>query len=245
MLGFLALTLATQAQIVNIEGSRLEQDSMGWQGSAGLSFNYTQNINKLFVIKANTGLQHRFDKHVLLSLNDLNLVFSSNQKFNFNGFQHVRYNYLVNKWYTAEAFSQGQFDRVQRIRFRYLLGGGNRFTVIKKEKGRLHIGLLAMYEFEQEADTTINRNDLRLSNYLAATYRPSEIFSGTIMVYYQPLPYRFSDYRVSTLLNLFFRINKLLSFTTGFTMAYDSEPVQRPDVVNLTFSINQGLFLRF
>lgn len=239
------MAIVANAQIVNIEGSRMEPDSMGWQGSAGLSFNYTQNINKFFQIKANTALQYRFDKHVLLSLNDLNLLFSSKEKFNFNGFQHFRYNYLVNKWYTAEAFTQGQFDRVQKVKFRYLLGGGNRFTLLKKEKGRVHLGLLAMYEYEVEADTNVVHNDLRLSNYLSATYKPSDVFSGTFMMYYQPVVYRWSDYRVSLLLSMYFRINKLLSFTTGFNMAYDSAPVQDPEVVNLTFSIHQGLFLKF
>lgn len=239
------MAMAANAQIVNIEGSRMEPDSMGWQGSAGLSFNYTQNINKLFQIKANTALQYRFGKHVLLSLNDLNLVFSSQENFSFNGFQHFRYNYLVNKWYTAEAFTQGQFDRVQLVKFRYLLGGGNRFTLLKKDKGRMHLGILAMYEYEIEADTNIVHNDLRLSNYLSATYKPSDVFSSTFMMYYQPVVYRFSDYRVSLLLNLFFRINKQLSFSTGFNMTYDSAPVQDPEVVNLTFSINQGLFLKF
>lgn len=239
------MAMVANAQIVNIEGSRMEQDSMGWQGSAGLTFNYTQNINKLFLVKGNTALQYRFKKHVLLSLNDLNLAFSSKEKFNFSGFQHFRYNYLVNKWYTVEAFTQGQFDRVQKVKFRYLLGGGNRFTLLKKEKGRMYLGLLAMYEYEQEADTNIVHNDLRLSNYLSATYKPSEVFSGTFMMYYQPVVYRWSDYRVSVLLNLFFRINKLLSYSSGFNMAYDSQPVQDPEVVNLTFSINQGLFLKF
>ncbi|CAN5255259.1 hypothetical protein BH09BAC1_BH09BAC1_26220 [soil metagenome] len=233
------------AQIVNIEGSRLEQDSLGWQGSAGLNFSYTQNINKFFIIKAHTGLQYRVGKHIILSLNDLNLVFSSTQNFNFSGFQHLRYNYLVNNWYTAEGFNQWQFDRVQKVQFRYLTGIGQRFTVYKKTKGRVHIGTAAMYEHEEEGGSDIHHNDLRLSNYLSATYRPSDGFSGTFMMYYQPLVYRFSDYRVSTLLNLFFRYNKYISFTTGFSMAYDSNPVKDPKVVKLVFSVNQGLFLKF
>lgn len=218
---------------------------MGWQGSAGLNFSYTQNINKLFIIRANTGLQYRKGKHIALSLNDLNLVFSSAAQFNFAGFQHFRYNYLVNEWYTAEAFNQLQFDRVQKVRFRYLLGVGQRFTLYKQPKGRIYLGTAAMYEHEQESATGINHNDLRLSNYLSAKYKPSDVFTGTFMMYYQPLPYRFSDYRVSTLVNLFFRINRYLSFSSGFTMAYDSNPVDDPDVVNLTFSVTQGLFFKF
>lgn len=237
--------LTAQAQIVNIEGSRLEQDSLGWQGTAGLNFSYTQNINKLFIIRANTGFQYRTGKHVLLSLNNINLVFSSTQDFNFSGFQHFRHNYLVNDWYTTEAFTQGQFDRVQRVQFRYLLGGGNRFTLYKDTKARLYLGLLAMYEHEQENGTGIIHNDLRLSNYLSFRYTPSEVFNATFMMYYQPLVYRFSDYRVSTLVNLFFRINRYLSFSSGFSMVYDSHPVEAPDVVNLTFTVTQGLVFRF
>ncbi len=245
IVGFMWVSTVAHAQIVNVEGSRLEPDSLGWQGTAGLNFSYIQNVNKFFSIKANTGLQYRYLRHVMMSLNDLNLVFSSQDKFNFAGFQHFRYNYLVNDWYTAEGFTQGQFDRVQKVKFRYLLGGGSRFTLLKKPQGRLYLGVLAMYEHEQESATGLRHNDLRLSNYLSATYKPSDTFRATFMLYYQPLVYRFSDYRVSTLVNAFFRLNQYISFSTGFTMAYDSEPVDDPDVVNLVFSVTQGLMLRF
>jgi hypothetical protein len=239
------LPILSPAQIVNVEASRLQEDTLGWQGSGTLNFSYTQSVNKLFVIQAGTGAQYRKGKHIWLSINNLNLVFSSDEDFSFSGFQHFRYNYLVNKWYTAEAFTQGQFDRIQKIDFRYLLGGGNRFTLYKKPKGRIYLGLAAMYEYERESNTGIRHNDVRLSNYLSATYQPSGNFTATTIVYYQPRINYLRDYRVTTSTNLFFKFNQYLSFTTSFGLNYDSEPVQDPDVVKLSLAVTQGVVVRW
>lgn len=236
-----------QAQIVNIEGSRLEEDSTGVQGEFNVFYNFTKNTQSISQLKASSALQFRWKKNVILPLADVNMVFSKNTDFVFKGYGHLRYNRLINKWLTAEAFSQAQFDRVLFIQLRWLTGAGPRFKLYKAEKAAFFLGTLAMYEYEEEKETGIIRRDWRGSAYLSAQIEVSETFSIAHITYYQPLFTDVSDFRLSTSTSLEFTITKALTFKSAFNLMYDSNPVQSEevDIVNLTYSISNGLSFSF
>lgn len=88
--GLLTIHLAIQGQIVNIESSRLEQDSMGLQGEVNVFYNFTKNTKSISQLKSSAGLQERWKENVLLVFSDLNLVFSKQEDFVFQGFGHLR-----------------------------------------------------------------------------------------------------------------------------------------------------------
>lgn len=233
-----------QAQIVNIESSRLEEDTMGLQGEFNVFYNFIKNTQTISQLKSSAALQERWKKNVFLVFNDVNLVFSKTQDFVFNGYGHLRYNRLMNNWLAWEAFSQAQFDRVLLIQLRWLTGTGPRFKLFKNEKSKAYVGTLAMYEYEEE-QTGIVRRDVRGSAYLSFEVDPNDVFKISHITYYQPLFKNFSDYRVTTSTAMEFKVTKILTFKTAFQLMYDSNPVDSPEVVNLTYSISNGLSLSF
>lgn len=236
-----------QAQIVNIESSRLEADSAGIQGEFNIFYNFTKNTQSISQFKASSALQYRWKKNIIMPIGNANLIFSRNTDLVFNGFGHLRYNRIINPWLTAEAFSQAQFDRVLLIKLRWLTGVGPRFKLFKGEKGGLFLGTLAMYEYEEEKETGFIRRDWRASVYLSAQLEVNDNFTIAHITYYQPLFTDASDFRVSTSTSFEFGITRALTFKSSFNLSYDSNPVQTPeqDIVNLTYSISNGLSVRF
>lgn len=236
-----------QAQIVNIESSRIEQDSAGVQGEFNVFYNFTKNTQSISQFKASSALQFRWKKNIIMPIGNANLIFSKKTDLVFNGFGHLRYNRILNKWLTGEAFSQAQFDRVLLIKLRWLTGAGPRFKLYKDEKAGLFLGTLAMYEYEEEKETGIIRRDWRASIYLSARWELTDNFTIAHITYYQPLFAEPSDFRVSTSTSLEFGITKALTFKSAFNLMYDSNPVEtaEQDIVNLTYSISNGLSVSF
>lgn len=101
-----------------------------------------------------------------------------------------------------------------------------------------------MYEYEEEQTGTIRR-DVRSSNYLSFEVQLTEVFKISHISYYQPLFNNFTDYRVSTTTAWQFKVTKVLTFKTAFALNYDSNPVDAPEIVNLTYAISNGLSLKF
>ncbi len=217
---------------------------MGVQGEVNLFYNFTKNTQRISQLESAVGLQERWKDNVLLVFSDVNLVFSKNEDFVFKGFGHLRYNRLINNWLAWEAFSQGQFDRVLLIQLRWLKGTGPRFKLYKKKKSKAYVGVMGMYEYEQEQTGTVRR-DFRGSSYLSFQVQPNEVLKVSHISYYQPLFNDFKDYRVTTSTSLEFKVTKVLTFKTAFSLNYDSNPVDAPDIVNLTYAVSNGLSLKF
>jgi hypothetical protein len=231
------------AQVVNIETRRIGESDKKLIGKTELSVDLIKSSSTIFTARNSTQLQYFQDSNIYILLADLNMMQIDTIRYLNNGFMHFRYNHnFPNKWLVAEAFTQVQFNRVQKIQRRFLWGGGTRFNILDKEKIKLFAGTALMYEFELYLDNTF-QDKVRMSNYVSLYYKPSATFSIRHTTYYQPQMDDFCYFRLTNETSLEALIVKNLSFNSKFNYFYDSKPA--PAVQKVFFSLTNGLIYRF
>jgi len=148
----LLLLKTISAQVVNVESQRLQSDSLGWLGSAGADFAYTNNGNEAISAAANSQIEYKAKKDLYLILGDYSLFKGNGEDFVNTGFGHLRYNRKLGKVLRLEAFTQLQYNAITRINMRWLLGTGPRFKLLDKKWLKVYAATLYMYEYEEDGD---------------------------------------------------------------------------------------------
>lgn len=187
------------AQIVNIESSRMQSDTVGWMGGLGTDVSFTQNTDKIFQVDLEAHVQYKTknDQGLWLMLGNFEFLKINSERLVSDGLAHLRYNRKVNEWLRWEFFGQYQNNVITQIDSRILLGTGPRFKLVKLKTFRLYAASLFMYERENERTTpVIKHNDLRNSSYLSFTWLPQKNIELISTTYFQPLLKKFSDYRI-------------------------------------------------
>jgi len=245
------------AQLLNVEDLRLRLEEDGWYGIADFNFRLRRNrLGRYTEVGASSKIVRLNGKNRWLAYGSYQLTrfenidapdsLRSQVDFSNVGLVHLRYNRLITKLFTWEGFVQGYYDQVQEVRERYLLGAGPRFTMLRSDTLYLNMGLVFMFEYEENTapgDPFPLLRDLRLSAYASAGYQLSENFGIQTVFYYQPLIDQWSDFRFTNQTELSFRIFKSLNFNFRIYVSYDSRPPNR--VPNLMYSLSNGLSLRF
>jgi hypothetical protein len=226
--------------VINTEEMRLRDNEKNFVGLFNFSFGMTENKADRF-IKPNADLRLEWAKerdrviglggYQLTRFSDLDNPDTAPRNFTHKSFAHLRYNRQASERLTWEAFTQYQFDEVQEIDQRYLLGTGPRWQIAKSDSAFIFFGMMYMYEYEQTSarEIELNRHH-RLSTYLSAGIQFNENVGLNNTTYYQPRPDLWSDFRISTVSQLFTRISKQLSITINVSLVYDSRP---PETVPL------------
>lgn len=245
LLSFISLPIFGLSQIVNIENSRLDETKQGWQGLFDVNFFLVQNTNTLYQFNNKTRLQYVKDKHRWLLLNDVNLSVSDDLKFEQNAFQHLRYGLMLDSAYVFESFAQNQYDRIQLIKQRVLVGTGLRIRFIEKGLVESYYGITYMFEYEEELKTEIRHYNSRLSTYINLKVTVKEWLNLYSTTYFQPLLNNVDDFRFTTTNSLVFKVNGNFSVITRFTMNYDSNPVDDPSVINKNLKLTNGFSYKF
>jgi hypothetical protein len=227
---------ATGQTVINTEALRLEADTQRVQGSLALNLGMSRNKAGRFFrpgidgrLELRTG-QNRFmvlGGYALTRFTDIDEPGAPVTIFNERGFGHLRFNRTLSGRVTWEAFGQYQFDQVQEIDRRILIGTGPRLRITETESGFLFGGLQYMYEYEEtsavEGDIVYNKHN-RLSAYISGGSTFNEHVSGNLTVYYQPRPDRWSDYRVSATGNLTAKLTGGFGFSLNVNYVYDARP---------------------
>src|SRR6185295_18151476 len=103
---FLVAAPALHSQIVNIESSRMQSDTVGWLGSAGAGFRLNDNSQKVIQISVNSHIQYKTQKDIWLLIGNYGLLKAGGSKFIKYRFDHLRYNHKLNPWLRWEIFTQ-------------------------------------------------------------------------------------------------------------------------------------------
>ena len=240
----LSLPVFVSAQIVNVEDKRIDRtDTSGWFGYTDLGFTLVNNGNQVISFRGAVRVDYVKERHLFFSLSNYTLLKAAGKDFVNNGFQHFRYNYQINRWLTFEAFIQGQRNERINLDFRGLAGLGPRFNIIKEGKLKANLGLLYMYEYEEELNPKRIFRDHRLSNYLSLNYRPTKQINLASITYFQPLLTAPEDFRLSSQTSLNIGITERLRFKTTFSITHDTRV---PDgVVNTFSSLTNGIRWEF
>lgn len=242
---FLCCPLWGSSQIVNVENSRLDETEQGWQGLADLSFYAVKNTNTLYQLNNKLRVQYVTDRHRWLMLSDVNLSISDELKFEQNAFQHLRYGLMLDSAYVWEFFGQHQYDQIQLIRRRVLIGSGLRIRFLERGLINSHYGFTYMLEYEDELVTLETNLLSRLSTYVNIKLTVKEWLQFLSTSYYQPRITQFSDFRLSTNNTLQFKINDSLSIITKLVLIYDSSPVDDASVPNMNMKLTNGFSYKF
>lgn len=231
------------AQVINIESKRFMNDTNGWIGNADFNFNIFNNTQQVIQFSNTLRIQYQKNKSRFILLNDLNLIKAGNTDFANAGYQHFRYNYKMSKWLTMEAFTQTQYNPVLKLDFRYLIGAGPRFKLLKKEKARIYVAALYMYEYDDIINDDVNLYEHRISSYITCTFSILKTVELTSTTFYQPNIENTRDYRIANDSGLEIHINKHFNFKSSFNMLYDTyQPEGIPDMV---YFFRNGLSVKF
>ncbi len=214
------------AQVVNVEKKR-KGDQEGFQGKISLGFQILDNGKSVMQLSNNIDLQYRKGSHLILLLNDLNMMRVDDENIVNSGFQHLRYNYTIkdSSFFQLEAFGQSQYNPIKLLSQRIVAGFGPRFRLLNHPKAKIYFATPAMYEYEKLSDslTTITRF-IRLDIYASINWEITETLKIKSITYYQPHVSRFKDYRIASETVFSFKISDKLAFNTGFEATFDSEP---------------------
>lgn len=223
---FLLFSTSTFAQIVNIENKRLS-GGKGFHGSADLNLNFTMNTKQLLQIGDKLRIGYTNQRHHALIVTDHAFVKSDDDSFVNRGYEHLRYNYTLKDSgrVILEAFQQGQFNKIQKINLRLLLGSGFRFKIIDQLNYQLSFGTGFMGEYEELTDFGTSR-DILSTSYLSFDGQFTENVGLNTISYFQPKMIDFGHYRFANETYIRFKISKHLSFKLVYSMVHDSRDIE-------------------
>lgn len=239
----LFLCITSFSQVVNIEEKRFTKNEKKLQGNIDLSVNFIKSTSDIIQGNNKLRLQYYKDRTTYLFFNDISLMQVDTQSYLNSGFQHLRYNYdFDNNWLIAEAFTQIQYNKIQKLQRRFLWGAGGRYRMLDTTNVSLYAGTSVMYEFELLLEEDYS-DMFRLNSYLSARIKIKDNLSFTHITYYQPSLTKFSDYRISSETSMSIKISKKILYKVAFNYAFDSNPPK--DIQNLFYIINNGVSFIF
>lgn len=215
---------ACYAQVVNIEGKRIHSDTSGFDGSLEAGFSVNQNKSLLFSATTNAHVQYKTKKDLFILLGNWRFTISNGNRFVNDGFGHFRYNHKFKSWLWVEGFGQVQYNELQNLKLRGLVGMGPRFKFVDRKWLRMYTGLLYMFEYENHYVTDTMEYNNRMSTYLSWTLVPNNKFSFVATTYYQPKLTGWEDYKLSGNYALRFKAFRRWSFKVEFNFQFDSTP---------------------
>lgn len=221
------LSIPATAQILNVESLRKVTDTSGFSGSVGLDFSLKRDVNQFFEFSSDALIQYKMHQHLVLWKNDVNFKNIEGNRFQNSGITHLRYNYRFHPQIAMEIFAQAQYNKVNKINFRGLLGIGPRFKLTKSENYKMYLGTHLMYEQEElNVDITPVQREFRNSSYLSVSLYPSSRVTFVSTTYFQPKLRNFKDYRVSSETSAVINIFARFSLKTTYMFIYDQYPAE-------------------
>jgi len=254
---------------VNIEKLRSEHHEDGFSGSLGLKTAFTQgNIDfadfgmtghiewkkgaHLFFWVTNGRFAAKRTQSDYAAEPDISL-WDKEAHFSNSLLEHMRYNYTLADALWWEAYTQFEFNEFLLLDRRVLLGTGPRVALAQGDDGGLWMGTAAMVESERlnpesiAASEAVDAVNLRWSNYITGTWKPSDTTAWITTVYIQPRIDAFDDYRFSAETGLLFSITEHMKFTLDAKLRQDSTPPETaPEVAAIqSQDIRLGNSLKF
>ncbi|MBI5856641.1 MAG: DUF481 domain-containing protein [Sphingobacteriales bacterium] len=242
LLFILCLSTYCNAQIVNVESSRMQSDTVGWLGSVGAAVSFSKNVDEIFQGNIEAHLQYKTSRNlgIWLILGNVGFLKINNTRVQSDGLLHLRYNKKVNDWLRWEFFGQFQNNVITQIDSRILLGTGPRFKLSNRNDFRLYVASLFMFEKETEfTSPKISYNDIRNSSYISFTWLPRDFLEMISTTYFQPRVNKLSDYRI--LNQLAFQIKATPHFSLSLKWNYLHDRFPAGTAPKTTYNFATGI----
>ncbi len=234
------------SQILNIEKSRLEGDSIkSILGNIEFLFSIQEQQVRVTNFASLLNTSYFSELHQYIVIGNINLVKVSNEQVISNGYGHFRVNFLHDNVFSCEVFTQGQYDEVRGMNRRFLAGGGIRWKIKDSEKLTFAVGSGTMYEDESwsfaEVDSTTQV--MKSSTYISYHHQLAEKFEINLIGYYQARFDFFDKPRLTGDINFNMGISEHLTFTSKFVVLYDAAPIV--PIEKLIYTFENGLQINF
>lgn len=253
-----AFHFSAQSQILKVHKGNIDTDSSKYfLGNIALNFNLNnqsgsaeENIH-FRGLTTSADLVYVGKEHAYIMINNINYIKSTGGPLISNGYVHLRTNLLRKNKLSYEIFTQIQYDNGRNLSLRYLLGGGIRYRLIKREKSRLYYGLGLMQELEEwlpfeENASLIEKNITKVSTYLGGKVDLTETIELQVVMFYQSgydLDSELYRNRVNGDVQLSIHVIGKLDFIVSFTAQYEDDPII--PVNNFVYALRNGLKWNF
>ena len=232
-LALLGTSRRADAGIYNMQSILSTEASEGLSGAISGSADWRRgNVDYLF-LSATPLARYRSGNHLVIGMMRGDHKTSGGATIISNTLEHLRYRYKLSEILLGEVFAQHEFNDVRRLSVRALIGAGPKVTLVRGKDYGIDLGVSYMLEYErlrndEFADAGATDVQHRNSTYLTGQYQADNRVQVAESVYVQPRLTGASDIRLLSESQLTFKLTEKLSYTTSFTIAYDSRP---PDSV--------------
>ena len=254
-IGFISLS---HAQVLNID-REIETDTTFRRVRATFSFNFSNDKQRRSLIDFTNSSEVDYflkNKYLFILLSQTEVSFNGKQTLENNGFFQLRFRDNDSRKIAPDFFTQYQWNGVQGMEHRALLGCNARMRWLEKKQSDLYTSLGLFYEmekwnpflnsyaFQKDSLVIVNRNMFRLNTSAKFAFKIAKNidFAGTTFVQF-PLNSHFITPRWFFDSNLYFTVNKHLGFTIHYDHNFDT---YRPlPIDNYYYSITTGIQLKF
>jgi hypothetical protein len=258
LLFFTGFFYTSSAQILNVEKSRIKEDSANYFiGNIGFSFSlYNRDAgeddpNNFIGITGNGNFAYMAEKHSYILINYINYTAIQSNPLVQTGYVHLRTNFFREARISNEVFAQYQYDLGRGLKSRWLGGTGVRINLIESENTELVFGPGIMYEYEKwespiEGEPDREAKLFKSTNYISIRQDLNDNIEFNAISYYQTGYDSSIDnfrHRISGDLNLNIEITNKLSLTTSFTCTFENRPIV--PVTKFIYTITNGLAFSF
>lgn len=249
---------STHAQILNVEKSRIKEDSSNYfVGNIGFSFSlYNRDAgedepNSFIGLSGNSNLAYISEKHSYILINYINYTAVQKEALVQTGYAHFRTNFFRKARISNEVFAQYQYDLARGLESRWLAGTGLRINFVKSENTDLVFGPGIMYEYEKW-ESPIENEPLRTAklfkstNYLSIRQKVNKNIEFNAISYYQTGYDKSIDnfrHRISGDVNVAVSVTNKLTLNTTFTCTFENRPIV--PVTKFIYTITNGLAYSF
>ena len=246
------------AQILNVEKSRIKEDSSNYfLGNIGFSLSlYNRDAgeddpNSFIGLSGNGDFAYVAKKHSYLLINYINYTAIQDDPLVQTGYTHFRTNFYRKATFSNEVFTQYQYDLARGLDSRWLAGTGFRIKLVKSKNTDLIFGPGVMYEYEKwqspiEGDPYRVAKLYKSTNYLSIRRKINDHIEFNAISYYQTGYDNSIDnfrHRVSGDVNLTISVTDKLSLLTTFNCTFENRPIV--PVTKFIYSITNGLAYSF
>lgn len=234
------------AQLLNVERVRVDEDTTGWHGNLGFDFSLSRYIDHVIKISNSANASYNSRQHTYMFITSLEFVNLDGSALISSGYYHLRGTFLRNSTVSPELFTQYQYNNNLGLRNRALGGGGVRIEVINRENFSGNISTGLMYEYEDwgvSSEEAVQKELLKSTSNIAFTGNLSQNTTLNLTGYYQARPDRFFKPRAILESRLNVRMSRFISLSVSFTMQHDAEPII--DIPRLTYELKNGLLITF
>ncbi len=248
----------SQAQILNVEKSRIKEDSSNYFiGNIGVNFTLhnrdadEDNPSNFIGLSGNGNIAYMAEKHSYILINFINYTVVQNDPIVQTGYSHFRVNLFRRARASNELFTQYQYDLGRGLESRWLIGTGLRINLVKSENTDVVLGPGVMYEYEKWENPEEGQPDreaelYKSTNYVSIRQNVNDYIEFNAIAYYQTGYDKSIEnfrHRISGDFNLSIDITNKLALVTTFTCTFENRPIV--PVKKFIYTVTNGLAYSF